>query len=277
MRVERYLKLIWLIVLLSCTVQGQEMTRIDLESALLDINGRKFIPVSRINSEAMNRQFINLVNILREQQRILNEIDGELAEARGYDRRQLEKKRTELVEEMDKSNDFMIETYRYSINRNFMLAVEESYLYRKTTENEVFQLKEEQPDNDWDKSLKEEDGQLMILAHVLQGADDNKKFQSFIQTMNSQLAERNNNYEISLRVKSGYSQEYPDEVSRSNFIAWYDELESALFQNEAYLNQNYGVSLAQGYLQVILDARLYVEIKEEEIERLINEGSAALF
>jgi len=249
-----------------------------IEQYVIKVAGKKFVPVSRITSEQLNKQFVNAVDIIRKQRELLASFDYKLGQATDVEKRKiLQAQRAELADRLEVNNRYLIEHFGYSINRKFMIIVEDSHLYRPTNQQEIDQLKIDYPDRDWDSSIRRSGETVYILAKIVEGEESNRDFQAYAQTTQAQVAERNQNQAIIDQIMRGTSVEYADVGNHEEFLAWYRELENSIVENETHLWEHFGVTVESGFVRAIINSRLYVEVNSSELGRLPVEGVSVLY
>ena len=105
---------------------------------------KQLVKVCSLSSVEANQEFQRNVQIVQAQRQRLVALQAQLAQAQTDDLKKVLQK--ELDQELAKLNDNnkkMVETYGFSLNRNYILVTEKAHVYMVVTDDEANTLKTE--------------------------------------------------------------------------------------------------------------------------------------
>jgi len=250
----------------------------DIQQLVLKKGAHQFVPVSRITSEQLNIKFIESIRILTQQRAVLADFDRRLAAVLNFqEKTRLQEERAALAKRVDENNSFLINKFAYSMNRNFTMVIEDSHLYRQTSNEELTELKVHYPDHDWDNSVRHDNGKIYVFTKEIPGVESNNTFQSYADAVRAQIAQKEKYQETMTQVTAGTSRDYPGQAERDAFTTWYYQMLDTIEANEKHLIDNYSVSVGSGFIRVVINTKLYAEVTDEELRRLPVEGLSILY
>lgn len=102
---------------------------------------QKFVKVSSLNSVQANQEFQRNVQLVRTQRQQLVQLNAALEkETNAENRAKLQKASAQLLSKLEENNKKMVETYGFSLNRNYTMVVEQAHIYMFVSDEEAAKI-----------------------------------------------------------------------------------------------------------------------------------------
>jgi len=132
-----------LLSLTSCLALGVTASA-NTERALpapTDGDGQKLVHISSLNSVEANQEFQQNVRVVQAQRQGLIDLLNQINETTdSAEVATLEAQRDELLASLNRNNQTMLETYGFTLNRNYVMVVEKSHIFLAVSEEEAEQI-----------------------------------------------------------------------------------------------------------------------------------------
>lgn len=105
---------------------------------------QQLVRVATLNSVQANAEFQRNVQIMQAQRQRIIELNKQLEEAStSAEKRRIQTELDEAMKKINDDNQKMAETYGFSLNRNYSLVVEKSYIYMFVSPEEAASIQAE--------------------------------------------------------------------------------------------------------------------------------------
>ena len=106
-----------------------------------EADGQKLVHISSLNSVEANQEFQQNVRVVQAQRQGLIDLLNKINETTdSAEKAELEAQRDELLESLNRNNQTMLETYGFTLNRNYVMVVEKSHIFLAVSDEEAKQI-----------------------------------------------------------------------------------------------------------------------------------------
>lgn len=199
----------------------------------------------------INKEFIQNVQVMQSMRKEALALSEQVeAETDAAKKAQLQERFNKLEKQINENNQKMIETYKYSLSRNYAQITKTARVFIQLTEEEIKKEKELNADY-----TAPEDGLAELLT--IDGIKANQDFLNNVQVMQS------------LRDKIVQAREAleseTDETKKAEQQAQIDTDTNQLTENNKLMVETYKYSIERNYHYVTEESDLYIQLTPEEI------------
>ncbi|MGJ8651882.1 MAG: hypothetical protein ACSHX8_01290 [Opitutaceae bacterium] len=181
---------------------------------------------------------------------LVQNISAEIDEAK---KAELQKEFDAQIAKLNEDNKTMIDTYKYSIDRNYSQVVTKARLYVKLTEDEIAAQKEKKPDY-----TAPEDGFEQIIT--INGVDQNLAFQRDTEMMQL-VRQRIIQAKQALEVET-------DAAKKTEIQEFIDQMVEQITAANKTMIETYKYSINREYQYIVENSDIYLQLTREEISNL---------
>ncbi len=106
---------------------------------------QKLVKVSTLGSVEANQEFQRNVQIMQAERQRVIQLQTQLEQTQTKElKKGLEKELKAALKKLNDDNKKMVETYGFSLNRNYVLVVEKAHVYMAVSDEEAAQIEDEQ-------------------------------------------------------------------------------------------------------------------------------------
>ena len=103
---------------------------------------QKLIRISTLNSVDANTEFMKNVQLVQNQRQLILALNNQLQSSTDpAEKEQLTQRRTQALAKLNENNRKMLQTYGFTLNRNYMYVIEKSSVYMAVSEEEATSIK----------------------------------------------------------------------------------------------------------------------------------------
>lgn len=219
------------------------------ESGLSD----DYVLIGALKGPQLNQEFRRNVQVMQSQRKealtLREQIQAETDEAK---QAELQKQFDALEKKINENNQTMIDTYKYSLNRNYAQITKKARVYIQLTDEEIAKEKAQNP-----KYAVPKDGLADLLT--IEGVKANQDFINNVQVMQSL---RNK----IIQAKQAVELE-TDESKKAEQQAQIDSDMKKLTENNKLMVNTYKYSLERNYQYVTEESDLYLQLTPEEMAK----------
>ncbi len=221
----------------------------------IEQNGQKYINISSINSAAGNDEFLKNVQIVNgERQRLVALEEMKKTAMSDEFKKSIDTEMKLLGERLNEDNKKMVETYGYSVSRDYIHMPVVTLVYLKLTEEEYAKVKEEKDLKEGDVLVRGDDKYRLIAK--IPTAEENQIFRRNVQVMQNR---RDNVVRMAKALET-----MSDGDQKAELQANFDKESKQLEDDNKTMVEKYGFSITRDYLMEIEVSKLYAKVNEEE-------------
>ena len=103
---------------------------------------QKLIRISTLNSVDANTEFMKNVQLVQNQRQLILALNNQLQTSTNpAEKEQLKQRRAQALAKLNENNRKMLQTYGFTLNRNYMYVIEKSSVYMAVSDEEATNIK----------------------------------------------------------------------------------------------------------------------------------------